>query len=79
METAEVRSKSVLLGGCLDLFADEGPGIVEGCIRKTGRGKGSTLRFSWNDTRSLAEYVAFEYERPKVKNHCVMRMRVAAV
>jgi hypothetical protein len=34
--------------------------------------------FLYNTTRSLYEQTGFNYDRPKGKNHCVMRRTVSA-
>jgi GNAT superfamily N-acetyltransferase len=64
------------LGGALDLIADAGGGVVEGYPQDTD-GKRISASFLYNGTRSLFEQAGFTYERPKGKNHCVMRMTVS--
>lgn len=64
------------LGGALDLIAQAGGGLVEAFPQDT-QGEKVSASFLYNGTRSLFEQAGFEYERPKGKNHCVMRMRVA--
>lgn len=64
------------LRGALDLIAKAGGGIVEAYPYDT-QGKKANASFLYNGTRSLFERAGFEYERPKGKNHCVMRTRVA--
>jgi len=68
----------VALRGAIDLIAQAGGGVVEAFPQDTG-GEKVSASFLYNGTRSLFERAGFEYERPKGKNHCVMRMRVAAV
>ncbi len=68
---------AVALDGALDLIAQAGGGLVEAFPQDT-QGKKVSASFLYNGTRSLFEQAGFEYERPKGKNHCVMRMRVAA-
>jgi hypothetical protein len=36
-------------------------------------GKKTSASFLYNGTRSLFERAGFDYQRPKGKNHCVMR------
>lgn len=64
------------LQGALDLIAGAGGGVVEGYPQDT-KGKKVSASFLYNGTRSLFEQAGFEYERPKGKNHCVMRRRIA--
>ncbi len=66
---------AVALGGALDLIAQAGGGLVEAFPQDT-QGERVSASFLYNGTRSLFEQAGFEYERPKGKNHCVMRMRV---
>jgi len=42
------------------------------------QGKRTSGSFLYNGTRSLFEQAGFSYERPKGKNHCVMRRTVPA-
>jgi hypothetical protein len=42
-------------------------------------GKRTSGSFLYNGTRSLFEQAGFGYERPKAKNHCVMRKTVPPV
>ncbi len=51
--------------------------MVEGYPQDT-QGKKISAKFPYNTTRSLYEQTGFSYERPKGKNHCVMRRTVAA-
>ncbi len=67
---------AVALRGALDLIAEAGDGVVEGYPQDT-QGKKVSASFLYNGTRSLFEQAGFEYERPKGKNHCVMRKRIA--
>jgi hypothetical protein len=48
---------------------------VEGYPQDT-RGQPVSASFLYNGTRTLFEDAGFEYERPKGKNHCVMRRTV---
>jgi GNAT superfamily N-acetyltransferase len=68
---------AVALEGALDLIAEAGGGLVEGYPYDT-QGKRTSASFLYNGTRSLFERAGFEYQRPKGKNHCVMRARIAA-
>lgn len=68
---------AVALQGALEFIAEAGGGVVEAFPQDT-QGKKVSASFLYNGTRSLFEQAGFEYERPKGKNHCVMRMRVAA-
>ncbi|HSJ28187.1 MAG TPA: GNAT family N-acetyltransferase [Acidimicrobiia bacterium] len=62
--------------GALDLIAEAGGGVVEGYPSDVGDKKVSGS-FLYNGTRSLFERAGFEYQRPKGKNHCVMRRTIA--
>ncbi len=64
------------LRGALDLIATAGGGVVEAFPYDT-HGEKANASFLYNGTRVLFERVGFDYERPKGKNHCVMRKRVA--
>jgi len=66
---------AVALKGALDLIAIAGGGVVEGYPQDT-QGSKVSASFLYNGTRSLFEQAGFEYERPKGKNHCVMRTRI---
>jgi ribosomal protein S18 acetylase RimI-like enzyme len=66
------------LRGALDLIAQAGGGFVDGFPYDTG-GDRENASFLYNGTRSLFEQAGFEYERPKGKNHCVMRRKIAAL
>lgn len=66
---------AIALGGALDLIAAAGGGIVEGYPEDTtGRKAKASLMYS--ASRSMFEDAGFEYERPKGKNHCVMRIEI---
>jgi len=69
--------------GQVDVFLcgpDRGPGggVVEAYPQDT-MGKRTSGSFLYNGTRSLFEQAGFGYERPKAKNHCVMRKTVPPV
>jgi GNAT superfamily N-acetyltransferase len=66
----------VALRGALDLIAKAGGGLVEAYPQDT-QGKRISGSFLYNGTRSLFEKAGFSYERPKGKNHCVMRRTVS--
>jgi hypothetical protein len=51
---------------------------VEGYPQDT-QGKKISASFLYNTTRSLYEQTGFTYDRPKGKNHCVMRRTVSPV
>jgi GNAT superfamily N-acetyltransferase len=68
---------AVALGGALDLIAKAGGGAVEGYPQDTA-GRKISSSFLYNGTRRMYEKAGFEYERPKGKNHCVMRRTVPA-
>jgi GNAT superfamily N-acetyltransferase len=65
------------LDGALDLIAEAGGGLVEAYPQDT-QGAKVSASFLYNGTRSLFEKAGFTYERPKGKNHCVMRRTVAS-
>jgi GNAT superfamily N-acetyltransferase len=67
---------AVALRGALDLIAEAGGGAVEAYPQDT-RGKKVSASFLYNGTRGLFEQAGFTYERPKGKNHCVMRTTIA--
>ena len=67
---------AVALRGALDLIAEAGGGLVEGYPQDI-QGRRVSASFLYNGTRSLFEQAGFAYERPKGKNHCVMRTRIA--
>lgn len=60
----------------LDLIAKAGGGVVEAYPQDTP-GKKTSVSFLYNGTRSLFENAGFSYDRPKGKNHCVMRKTVS--
>ncbi len=64
---------AVALGGALDLIAQAGGGVVEGYPQDLAAGKKISSSFLYNATRSTYEKAGFTYDRPKGKNHCVMR------
>lgn len=66
---------AIALRGALDLIAEAGGGVVEAYPQDT-QGKKVSASFLYNGTRSLFEHAGFEYERPKGKNHCVMRTTI---
>lgn len=66
---------AVALRGALSLIAEAGGGLVEG-YPYDNPGEKVSASFLYNGTRRLFEQAGFEYERPKGKNHCVMRMRI---
>lgn len=63
------------LRGAPELIAASGGGIVEGYPYDTG-GEKVNASFLDNGTRGMFEEAGFTYERPKAKNHCVMRTTV---
>jgi GNAT superfamily N-acetyltransferase len=67
----------VALQGALQLIAQAGGGVVEAYPQDTG-GQKVSASFLYNGTRSLFEKAGFSYDRPKGKNHCVMRKTVPA-
>ena len=67
---------AVALRGALDLIAQAGGGVVEAYPQDT-QGRTTSGSFLYNGTRSLFEKAGFSYERPKGKNHCVMRKTVS--
>jgi hypothetical protein len=68
---------AVALDGALDLIARAGGGVVEANPQDTA-GKKISSFFLYDGTRSMFGKAAFDYERPKGKNHCVMRKIVPA-
>lgn len=71
------------LRGALDLIAQAGGGRVEAYPQDTSGkqdtpGKKVSASFLYSATRGLFEEAGFTYERPKGKNHCVMRKDVSA-
>jgi hypothetical protein len=69
---------ALALRGALDLIAQAGGGIVEGYPQDTSSGKRVGNSFLYNGTRALYERAGFTYQRPKGKNHTVMRRTVAS-
>jgi GNAT superfamily N-acetyltransferase len=67
---------AVALRGAMRLIAEAGGGVVEGYPQDT-QGKKVSASFLYNGTRGLFERIGFAYERPKGKNHCVMRTTIA--
>jgi GNAT superfamily N-acetyltransferase len=65
------------LDGALDLIARAGGGVVEAYPQDTP-GKKVSSTFLYSVTRGMFEKAGFDYERPKGKNHCVMRKVVPA-
>jgi GNAT superfamily N-acetyltransferase len=60
------------LAGALQLIADAGGGVVEAYPFDVV-GKKVSSSFLYNATRDMCEHAGFTYDRPKGKNHCVMR------
>jgi hypothetical protein len=58
------------------LIAEAGGGVVEGYPQDT-QGEKVSASFLYNGTRGLFERFGFAYDRPKGKNHCVMRTTIA--
>jgi hypothetical protein len=50
--------------------------VVEGYPQDLPQGKRISSKFLYNVTRGLYEQTGFSYDRPKGKNHCVMRIIV---
>jgi GNAT superfamily N-acetyltransferase len=63
--------------GALDLIAAAGGGVVEAYPQDTPEKKVSST-FLYSATRGMFEKAGFDYDRPKGKNHCVMRKTVPA-
>jgi GNAT superfamily N-acetyltransferase len=68
---------AVALDAALDLIARAGGGVVEAYPQDTA-GKKISASFLYSGTRGMFEKAGFDYERPKGKNHCVMRKTVPA-
>jgi GNAT superfamily N-acetyltransferase len=66
----------VAVEGALGLIARAGGGTVETYPQDT-QGAKVSASFLYNATRSTFEEVGFTYDRPKGKNHCIMRTTVA--
>jgi hypothetical protein len=62
--------------GALELIAAAGGGTVESYPQDTA-GKKVSASFLYNATRSTFEQAGFTYDRPKGKNHCIMRTTVS--
>jgi GNAT superfamily N-acetyltransferase len=60
------------LDGALQLIAEAGGGVAESYPQDTAGNK-VAASFLYNATRGMFERAGFTYERPKGKNHCVMR------
>jgi GNAT superfamily N-acetyltransferase len=67
----------IAVDGALDLIAQAGGGVVEAYPQDTG-GRKISSTFLYSATRGMFEKAGFEYERPKGKNHCVMRKVIPA-
>ncbi|MGI8666148.1 MAG: GNAT family N-acetyltransferase [Jatrophihabitans sp.] len=65
----------VAVDGALELIAQAGGGTVESYPQDTA-GKKVSASFLYNATRSTFEQAGFDYDRPKGKNHCLMRTTV---
>lgn len=66
----------IAVDGALELIAQAGGGIVETYPQDTA-GKKVSASFLYNATRSTFEQAGFTYDRPKGKNHCIMRKTVS--
>jgi ribosomal protein S18 acetylase RimI-like enzyme len=64
--------------GALQLIAQAGGGTVESYPQDTP-GKKVSATFLYNAVRSTFEQAGFTYDRPKGKNHCIMRTTVLPV
>jgi hypothetical protein len=53
-----------------------GWGWCDGGMPQDMRGQKTSASFLYNGTRNLFEQAGFEYQRPKAKNYCVMRLIV---
>ena len=69
---------AVALDGALGLIARAGGGVVEAYPQDTA-GKKVPSSFLYSGTRDMFEKAGFDYERPKGKNHSVMRKIVPPV
>ena len=65
---------AVALHGALDLISQAGGGVVEAYPRTSGQ---ETSASSVTTEPQPFEQAGFEYQRPKGKNHCVMRLTVS--
>jgi GNAT superfamily N-acetyltransferase len=68
---------AIAVQGALDLIAQAGGGVVEAYPQDTA-GRKVSASFLYSATRGMFEKAGFDYERPKGKNHCVMRKIVPA-
>jgi GNAT superfamily N-acetyltransferase len=68
---------AVAVAGAVELIARAGGGVVEAYPQDTD-GKKISASFLYDGTRGMFEKAGFEYERPKGKNHCVMRKTIAS-
>ena len=66
---------AVALRGAMDLVAAAGGGVVESYPADTTDVK-ANASLLYSATRSMFEDAGFVYERPKGKNHCVMRTTI---
>ena len=64
------------LDGALSLIAAAGGGVVEAYPFDIADRKVSSS-FLYNGSRTMLERAGFSYDRPKGKNHCIMRRVVA--
>ncbi|HUG08508.1 MAG TPA: hypothetical protein VMP13_06400 [Acidimicrobiia bacterium] len=60
-----------------DVPIPDGLRFVRYRCRTVVKGEKVSASFLYNGTRSLFEQAGFTYERPKGKNHCVMRATIA--
>lgn len=72
------KISALALQGSLDLIAKASDGVVEGYPQDTSNGRRVGNSFLHNGTPSLYERAGLTYQRPKGKNHTVMRRTVAA-
>jgi GNAT superfamily N-acetyltransferase len=68
---------AIALDEALDLIARAGGGVAEAYPQDT-QGRKISASFLYNGTRSMFERAGFDYERPKGKNHCMMRKVIPA-
>jgi len=66
---------AVAVQGALDLIAQAGGGVVEAYPQDTA-GTKISASFLYSATRGMFEKAGFDYDRPKGKNHCVMRKTI---
>ncbi|WP_375400051.1 GNAT family N-acetyltransferase [uncultured Amnibacterium sp.] len=67
----------IAVEGALDLIPTTGGGTVESYPQDTS-GKKVSASFLYNATRTTFEQAGSSYQRPKGKNHCIVRTSVAA-